>query len=54
VPVEPDAAGRIHSTVLPGFWLDPAWLTQDPLPTQLAVIQQIAPEALRAALGTNE
>lgn len=27
-----DAAGRYHSRVLPGFWLDPAWLRQDPLP----------------------
>lgn len=27
-----DEAGRHHSTVLPGFSLDPAWLWQDPLP----------------------
>ena len=31
-PVElPD--GRFMSTVLPGFWLDVAWLRQDPLPS---------------------
>jgi len=27
-----DEAGRYHSVVLPGFWLDPAWLWQQPLP----------------------
>jgi Uma2 family endonuclease len=53
-PVEPDESGRIHSTVLPGFWLDPAWLTQDPLPKPLAIIRQIAPQALRAALEADE
>jgi len=36
--------------VLLGFWLDPAWLTQEPLPKPLAMMQQIAPDALRAAL----
>ena len=49
-PIAPDAAGRLHSTVLLGFWLDPAWLTQEPLPKPLAMMQQIAPDALRAAL----
>ena len=27
-----DERGRFHSVVLPGFWLDPTWLWQDPLP----------------------
>jgi len=27
-----DAEGRYHSLALPGFWLDPSWLWQDPLP----------------------
>jgi Uma2 family endonuclease len=27
-----DDQGRFHSRVLPGFWLDPSWLWQDPLP----------------------
>lgn len=31
-PVAPDAAGRLHSAVLPGLWIDPAWLQRDPLP----------------------
>ena len=53
-PIMPDAVGRIYSTVLPNFWLDPAWLIQDTLPEPLAVIRQIAPEALRAALEADE
>ncbi len=28
----PDTDGRYHAAVLPGFWLRPAWLWQDPLP----------------------
>ena len=27
-----DGEGHYHSRVLPGFWLDPNWLWQDPLP----------------------
>jgi Uma2 family endonuclease len=53
-PIEPDADGRIHSTVLPGFWLDPAWLAQEPLPLPLAVMRQVAPQALRAAMEADE
>jgi Uma2 family endonuclease len=49
-PIAPDAAGRHHSTVLPGFWLDPAWLWQEPPPSTLTILATIAPEALRAAL----
>lgn len=45
MPVLPDAAGRYHSAVLPGFWLDPAWLWQEPLPNPLALLAQIAPDA---------
>lgn len=30
-----DEQGRFHSTVVPGFWLDPVWLGQDPLPFEL-------------------
>ena len=49
-PIPLDAAGRFVSVVLSGFWLDPAWLWQDPLPDPLALIKRIAPEALRASL----
>jgi Uma2 family endonuclease len=45
--VEPDAQGRYHSAVLPGFWLDPDWFWQDPLPNPLAVLRRISPEAWR-------
>jgi Uma2 family endonuclease len=41
----PDEDGRLHSTVLPGFWLDPAWLAADPLPKVLDCFRALAPEA---------
>jgi Uma2 family endonuclease len=44
-PVEPDAQGRYHSIVIPGFWLDATWFWQDPLPNPLAVLRRISPEA---------
>ena len=39
----PDAEGRLHSTVLPGFWLDPAWPAADPLPDVDEVLDEIVP-----------
>lgn len=39
-----DGDGRYHSVVLPGFWLDPAWLWQDPLPKPAALLPLIAPD----------
>jgi Uma2 family endonuclease len=42
--------GRYHAAVLPGFWLDTAWLWQDPLPAPSLLIQLIAPEAYRAGM----
>ena len=44
---ELDAAGRYHSRVLHGFWLDPAWLWQDPLPDPVRLMAEIAPHAWR-------
>ena len=44
---DPDAAGRYHSSVLTGFWLDPNWLWQNPLPDPLALLEAIAPHAIR-------
>jgi Uma2 family endonuclease len=46
-PIEPDAAGRYQSTVLPGFWLDPRWFAQEPLPDPNRCLFEIAPEAYR-------
>jgi Uma2 family endonuclease len=42
-----DERGRFHSTVLLGFWLDPSWLWQDPLPRAIDLLQEIAPDAFR-------
>jgi Uma2 family endonuclease len=49
--VAPDAQGRLHSTALPSFWLDPAWLEQDPAPSVERLMLRIAPEAYRAYLA---
>ncbi|MDP9364889.1 MAG: Uma2 family endonuclease [Chloroflexota bacterium] len=45
-PVGLDADGRYHSAVVPGFWLRPDWLWQEPLPTRRACLLEIAPETL--------
>ena len=45
--VVPDARGRLHSQVLPGFWIDPNWLRQDPLPNINRLLKKMAPEAYR-------
>ena len=47
-PITPDADGRYHSIVLPGFWLDPRWFAQDPLPDPDDILFEIAPEAYLA------
>src|SRR5262249_36748814 len=49
-PIPPDSQGRIRSIVLPGFWLKPDWLWQDPLPDPEALMLEIAPVAYRAYL----
>lgn len=51
-PVPPDADGRYRSEVLPGFWLRPAWLRQDPLPDPLACLNEISPDLL-ASVATG-
>ena len=38
-PALPDAEGRCHSVVLPGFWLRVDWLWQDPLPTPVETLR---------------
>ncbi len=50
-PVVPDADGRYHSAVLPGFWLDLAWFDQDPLPDVERLMLRIAPAAYRRYLA---
>lgn len=49
-PIQPDAQGRYHSRVLPGFWIDPTWLWQDPLPEPLPLLIKIAPTAIEQLL----
>lgn len=44
-PIPLDADRRYHSAVLPGFWLDPTWLWQDPLPDPDTLEPIIAPDA---------
>jgi Uma2 family endonuclease len=46
--VEPDERGRYHSLVLPGFWLDPSWFWQDPLPGVEDVLLEMVPDAYEA------
>ncbi len=50
----PDTEGHYHSLVLPGFWFDPEWLWQEPLPNTMAILATIAPQALRGALAAVE
>jgi Uma2 family endonuclease len=33
--------GRYFSTVLPGFWLKPEWLWEDPLPDETVLLEEI-------------
>ena len=33
--------GKVHSEVLPGFWLDVDWLWSDPLPDELDCLEEI-------------
>ena len=55
VEMELDERGRFHSSVMPGFWLDPAWLRADPLPLETACLRAIDPSLLdrRASAGTS-
>lgn len=41
---EEAASGRLQSTVIPGFWIDPAWLWQEDLPSTLACLRQVLGE----------
>jgi Uma2 family endonuclease len=49
-PIPADTQGRFHSLVLAGFWLDPTWLWQDPLPEPLPLLLTIAPTAIEGLL----
>lgn len=50
--VAPDAVGRLSSTVLPGFWIDPAWFAEDAMPDPFeigdAMLARVAAQGGRA------
>jgi Uma2 family endonuclease len=53
----PDEQGRVHSAVVPGFWLHPDWLWQDPLPNPLTTflhMHGLSPDTIRALCTPNE
>ena len=41
IPATLDAKGCFHSSVLPGFWINPAWLGQTPLPNEQITLAEI-------------
>jgi hypothetical protein len=49
-----DARGRYHSVVVPGFWLRPEWLWQDPSPDVSLLLAMIATDALRGRVDAAE
>ena len=53
-PVQPDEEGRLHSRVLPGFWLKETWLAADPLPDPLRALRRIAPDPIEALLQGSD
>ncbi len=48
VTIKPDSQGRLHSHVLPGFWLNPDWLAADPLPPVLEALEEICATEFRS------
>lgn len=48
--VGPDARGRFHSVVLPGFWFESRWFREEPLPEVDDLMLAIAPDAYEAWL----
>ena len=50
-PARVDAEGRYHAAVVPGFWLDPNWLWQEPLPKVAPLLAAMGPGVERGAHG---
>lgn len=40
--IEQDELGRLHSLVMPGLWLRPDWLVQDPLPRAIDLVKEVS------------
>lgn len=47
--IVPNAEGRYISTILPGFWISPAWLWQEPPPETLLVLAEMRGVSAQAA-----
>jgi Uma2 family endonuclease len=43
--VAPDTEGRMYFSTLPGFWIDPRWFNQSPLPSSESLMVKIAGQA---------
>jgi Uma2 family endonuclease len=41
-PLFPDEEGRYHAQTVPGFWLRVEWLWQEPLPSSIRAVGEIA------------
>lgn len=42
----PDQNGYYHSVLIPGFWINPSWFWQSPLPLVQDILHEIAPNLL--------
>lgn len=42
-PIPADERGRLHSRVLAGLWVDPAWFRSFPFPDELTLLHEMAP-----------
>jgi Uma2 family endonuclease len=52
-PILPDSEDRIHSTVLPGFWLREEWLWQTPFPSLNRLLYEIIGEAYNQRMSEH-
>jgi Uma2 family endonuclease len=52
-PILPDSEDRIHSTVLPGFWLQEKWLWQTPFPPLNKLLYEIIGEAYNQRMSEH-
>ncbi len=53
-PILPDENGHYHSAIVPGFWFDPSWLRQVPLPGALSLFSIIVPSAFPQPRSVTE
>lgn len=53
IQAHPDADGRYYSLVVPGFWIQVAWLWQEPLPSARKVFAEIVPHLVYDATAVQ-